>query len=154
MVISDTELKQVVYAYKCNKSTLQVKGKINSITIGKRKETGRKCGLKLQNKKDFSRLVCCKLHLYSYFSPLLSDNCKKMGLVFDDVVGIVEVINCKDVKIQVRKRKHEEGALLFPSAFQSKNQTRVMSLICVLVSRLLERSPPSPSTRQTAATFT
>ncbi|KAM7373454.1 hypothetical protein PAMP_008302 [Pampus punctatissimus] len=62
LVISDTELKQVVYAYKCNKSTLQVKGKINSITI---------------------------------------DNCKKMGLVFDDVVGIVEVINCKDVKVQV-----------------------------------------------------
>lgn len=24
-----------------------------------------------------------------------------MGLVFDDVVGIVEIINCKDVKIQV-----------------------------------------------------
>ncbi|XP_030268644.1 adenylyl cyclase-associated protein 1 [Sparus aurata] len=62
LVINDTELKQVVYAYKCNKSTLQVKGKINSITI---------------------------------------DNCKKMGLVFDDVVGIVEIINCKDVKIQV-----------------------------------------------------
>lgn len=62
LVISDTELKQVVYAYKCNKSTLQVKGKLNSITI---------------------------------------DNCKKMGLVFDDVVGIVEVINCRDVKIQV-----------------------------------------------------
>uniref|UniRef100_UPI0037E7D47D adenylyl cyclase-associated protein 1 n=1 Tax=Semicossyphus pulcher TaxID=241346 RepID=UPI0037E7D47D len=62
LVIEKTELKQVVYAYKCNKSTLQVKGKINSITV---------------------------------------DNCKKTGLVFDDVVGIVEVINCKDVKIQV-----------------------------------------------------
>ncbi|XP_065147096.1 adenylyl cyclase-associated protein 1 [Paramisgurnus dabryanus] len=62
LVISDTELKQVVYAYKCNNSTLQVKGKINSITL---------------------------------------DNCKKLGLVFDDVVGIVEVINCKDVKVQV-----------------------------------------------------
>lgn len=24
-----------------------------------------------------------------------------MGLVFDHVVGIVEIINCKDVKIQV-----------------------------------------------------
>lgn len=24
-----------------------------------------------------------------------------MGLVFDDVVGIIEVINCKDVKVQV-----------------------------------------------------
>ncbi|XP_062342505.1 adenylyl cyclase-associated protein 1 [Osmerus eperlanus] len=62
LVISDTELKQVVYAFKCNHSTLQVKGKINSIII---------------------------------------DNCKKLGLVFDDVVGIVEVINCRDVKIQV-----------------------------------------------------
>lgn len=33
------------------------------------------------------------------------DNCKKMGLVFDDVVGIVEIINCKDVKIQVCVRE-------------------------------------------------
>ncbi|KAM3595630.1 uncharacterized protein V6R79_000317 [Siganus canaliculatus] len=62
LVISNTELKQVVYAYKCNKSTLQVNGKINSITI---------------------------------------DNCKKMGLVFENVVGIVEIINSKDVKVQV-----------------------------------------------------
>ncbi|KAJ8273060.1 hypothetical protein GJAV_G00096920 [Gymnothorax javanicus] len=60
--INDTELKQVVYAYKCNNSTLKIKGKINSITI---------------------------------------DACKKLGLLFDDVVGIVEVINCKDVKVQV-----------------------------------------------------
>ncbi|XP_054462382.1 adenylyl cyclase-associated protein 1 [Anoplopoma fimbria] len=62
LVINDTELKQVVYAYKCNKSTLQVKNKINSITL---------------------------------------DNCKKLGLVFDHVVGIVEIINCRDIKIQV-----------------------------------------------------
>ncbi|XP_029298384.1 adenylyl cyclase-associated protein 1 [Cottoperca gobio] len=62
LVISDTQLKQVVYAYKCNKSTLSVKGKINSITL---------------------------------------DNCKKVGLVFEHVVGIIEIINCKDVKIQV-----------------------------------------------------
>lgn len=34
LVISETELKQVVYAFKCNKSTLQVKGKLNSITLG------------------------------------------------------------------------------------------------------------------------
>ncbi|CAI9553381.1 unnamed protein product [Staurois parvus] len=62
LVISDTELKQVVYIYKCKKATLQIKGKINSIII---------------------------------------DNCTKLGLVFDDVVGIVEVINSKDVQIQV-----------------------------------------------------
>ncbi|XP_068124895.1 adenylyl cyclase-associated protein 1 [Hyperolius riggenbachi] len=62
LVISDTELKQVVYIYKCTNSTLQVKGKINSIIV---------------------------------------DNCKKLGLVFEDAVGIVEIINARDVKIQV-----------------------------------------------------
>lgn len=62
LVISDTELKQVAYVYKCVNSTLQIKGKINSITL---------------------------------------DNCKKLGLVFEDAVGIVEIINCRDVKVQV-----------------------------------------------------
>ncbi|MEJ1284750.1 hypothetical protein NN561_015738 [Cricetulus griseus] len=62
LVISETELKQVAYIFKCEKSTLQIKGKINSITV---------------------------------------DNCKKFGLVFDNVVGIVEVINSKDIQIQV-----------------------------------------------------
>ncbi|KAM9384134.1 adenylyl cyclase-associated protein 1 [Pholidichthys leucotaenia] len=60
--IEDTEMKQVVYAYNCNGSTLTVKGKINAITI---------------------------------------DTCKKTGLVFDNVVGIVEVINSQSVKVQV-----------------------------------------------------
>ncbi|OCT76493.1 cyclase associated actin cytoskeleton regulatory protein 2 L homeolog isoform X2 [Xenopus laevis] len=62
LVISETELKQVVYIFKCKKTTVQVKGKINSIII---------------------------------------DNCAKLGLVFDDVVGIVEVINSKNIEIQV-----------------------------------------------------
>ncbi|XP_020655784.3 adenylyl cyclase-associated protein 1 [Pogona vitticeps] len=62
LVISDTELKQVAYVYKCVNSTLHIKGKINSITL---------------------------------------DNCRKLGLVFDDVVGIVEIINSRDVQVQV-----------------------------------------------------
>lgn len=62
LVIPQTELKQVAYIFNCNKSTLQMKGKINSIII---------------------------------------DNCKKFGLVFDNVVGIVEVINSKDIQMQV-----------------------------------------------------
>lgn len=34
LVIDDTELKQVAYIYKCVNTTLQIKGKINSITVG------------------------------------------------------------------------------------------------------------------------
>lgn len=44
LVISDTELKQVAYVFKCTNSTLQIKGKINSITLG---EWGKPCKLLL-----------------------------------------------------------------------------------------------------------
>lgn len=33
-MIDGTELKQVAYIYKCVNTTLQIKGKINSITVG------------------------------------------------------------------------------------------------------------------------
>ncbi|XP_040909896.1 adenylyl cyclase-associated protein 2 [Toxotes jaculatrix] len=62
LVIEETELKQVVYVFSCNNSTLQIKGKINSIII---------------------------------------DNCKKLGLVFENAVGIVEIINSKAIQLQV-----------------------------------------------------
>uniref|UniRef100_A0A8C1GTA4 Adenylyl cyclase-associated protein n=1 Tax=Cyprinus carpio TaxID=7962 RepID=A0A8C1GTA4_CYPCA len=62
LVIEETELRQVVYVFSCSNSTLQIKGKVNSIIV---------------------------------------DNCKKLGLVFDSVVGIVEVINSRDIQLQV-----------------------------------------------------
>uniref|UniRef100_A0A3Q3XG85 C-CAP/cofactor C-like domain-containing protein n=1 Tax=Mola mola TaxID=94237 RepID=A0A3Q3XG85_MOLML len=65
LVIEETELKQVVYVFSCNNSTLQIKGKINSIIV---------------------------------------DNCKKLGLVFENVVGIVEIINSKAIQLQVLGR--------------------------------------------------
>lgn len=42
--------------------------------------------------------MCVCLYLASLF---ILDNCKKFGLVFDNVVGIVEVINSRDIQIQV-----------------------------------------------------
>uniref|UniRef100_A0A8C4WSZ4 Adenylyl cyclase-associated protein n=1 Tax=Eptatretus burgeri TaxID=7764 RepID=A0A8C4WSZ4_EPTBU len=62
LLIDQTELKQVVYIFNCNDCTVQVKGKINSITV---------------------------------------DSCKKVALIFENVVGIVEVINSKSLQLQV-----------------------------------------------------
>ncbi|KAM4539104.1 adenylyl cyclase-associated protein 2 isoform 2-T2 [Odontesthes bonariensis] len=62
LVIEETELKQVAYIFSCNNSTVQIKGKINSIIV---------------------------------------DNCKKLGLVFENAVGIVEIINSKAIQLQV-----------------------------------------------------
>lgn len=38
---------------------------------------------------------------FSFMIASILDNCKKFGLVFDNVVGIVEVINSRDIQIQV-----------------------------------------------------
>lgn len=43
----------------------------------------------------------CHCFQLQYFQCLLSDNCKKLGLVFENVVGIVEIINSKAVQLQV-----------------------------------------------------
>lgn len=74
LVISETELKQVVYAFKCNKSTLQVKGKLNSITLGEKQPANQlkvfmyvevsvgQMGTAAQQKvQSWVRLRCCGL---------------------------------------------------------------------------------------------
>ena len=33
-MIQDTSPRQVIYVYKCENSTLQIKGKVNAITLG------------------------------------------------------------------------------------------------------------------------
>lgn len=49
------------------------------------------CLQKAESPQPFCELLCL----------VFADNCKKLGLVFDDVVGIVEIINSRDVKVQV-----------------------------------------------------
>ncbi|EHA98884.1 Adenylyl cyclase-associated protein 1 [Heterocephalus glaber] len=41
------------------------------------------------------------LQIKGKINSIIVDNCKKLGLVFDDVMGIVEIINSRDVKVQV-----------------------------------------------------
>lgn len=100
-----------------------------------------------------------------------------MGLVFDDVVGIVEVINCKDVKLQVCilligprlllcfifmylhtvNFLNESWCLHFISLMSCIISCVYAWLNCVASSyipRSWVKSPPSPSTRPTVAMFT
>lgn len=51
--------------------------------------------------------IYCKwcVNVFLYISECI-DNCKKLGLVFENVVGISEVINSRDVQLQVQN-KHQ-----------------------------------------------
>ena len=41
IILDQTDIKQVVYLYKCHDSTVQIKGKINSITVDSCTKTAR-----------------------------------------------------------------------------------------------------------------
>ncbi|KAM9384647.1 adenylyl cyclase-associated protein 2 [Pholidichthys leucotaenia] len=43
----------------------------------------------------------CTLQIKGKINSIIIDNCKKLGLVFENVVGIVEIINCKSIQLQV-----------------------------------------------------
>lgn len=72
--IDITSIKHTVYIYKCDNCVIQIKGKCNSISIG-----------------------MILLLLFIQFV----DNCIKTAVVFDSSVSSVEIVNCRDMKIQV-----------------------------------------------------
>lgn len=61
IVINDTEMNQSVNLYKCKDTVVQVKGKVNSITV---------------------------------------DSCVKTAVVFENIVSVVEFINCQNIQAQ------------------------------------------------------
>jgi len=62
LIIDAPEPRHTVYIYKCEDSVVQVKGKVNAITV---------------------------------------DSCKKIGVVFDNAISVVEVVNCNSVQVQI-----------------------------------------------------
>jgi len=60
--IKDVEMKQTVFIYKCEKTTVRVFGKVNTISV---------------------------------------DSCKRVGVVFEDVLSLCELVNSSSIEIQV-----------------------------------------------------
>ena len=102
-------------------------------------------------------------HYYSHHSTCFvsSDNCKKLGLVFENVVGIVEIINSNSIQLQV------SGALItwrvpyecewtewIDWTVYTTDTVHVSSWDSSLCCRCWEQSRLFPSTRRRAARCT
>ena len=81
MVISQTGMNQTVYIFKCEGTTVQVKGGFDT---------------------------CCHLaqvltisNFTGKVNSIVLDSCKKTSIVLDSVVSSVEFINCQSVQMQV-----------------------------------------------------
>ncbi|KAJ3047457.1 F-actin-capping protein subunit alpha [Rhizophlyctis rosea] len=86
IVIDQTELKHVVYIYNCQGSTIQIKGKVNAVTLGKHSPTNHKS------------LYFPQLTFSTRKQP---DGSKKVGLLVENVVSTVDIVNCKSAQIQI-----------------------------------------------------
>ncbi|KAH6562126.1 hypothetical protein BASA50_003501 [Batrachochytrium salamandrivorans] len=62
LVIEGVELQHVVYIYNCQDTTVQIKGKVNAVTI---------------------------------------DGCKKFGVVLENVLSTIDVVNGKSIQVQI-----------------------------------------------------
>lgn len=62
IVISETEPRQTIYIFKCENSVIQIKGKVNAVTM---------------------------------------DSCKKSGLVFENAIAVVEIVNSQSMELQI-----------------------------------------------------
>lgn len=69
IVIEGVEIRHVVYIFNCSNSTIQIKGKVNTVTLG--------------------------------MPFLITDNCKKVGLVVESAVSTVDIVNCKSCQLQI-----------------------------------------------------
>lgn len=101
LVIDDVEMKHTVYVYKCEKCTLQIKGKVNSITLGNYylilQQGTSWLRYKTWSIKRQMRALLDHCNIFTWFL----DSCKKTGVVFNDVVSGLEFVNCQSVQAQV-----------------------------------------------------
>ena len=82
IIISETEMNQVVYIFKCEGSTIQVKG----------------ISAPFRHPLNF----VFKLFFFAgKVNSIVLDSCKKTSVVLDSVVSSVEFVNCQSVQMQV-----------------------------------------------------
>jgi len=97
LVIDETNDKQTVYMYKCSNSVLQVKGKINSITL----DSCTKCGIVFEDLISTCEFVNCQ-------SVKAQANGKVPTISIDKTDGAQIYLNEKSLDTQVISAKSSE----------------------------------------------
>ncbi|XP_062520558.1 adenylyl cyclase-associated protein 1-like [Corticium candelabrum] len=127
IVISDTNMKQSVYMYKCVNSTVQVKGKINNVTVDNCKKTAvvvDECiaGLDIGNSQSIQAQVMGKLSLVSIDK---TDGCQ-VYLSKDSVNAVIVSAKSSEMNIMVPQGDGDFAEVALPEQFRSKWNGKTM----------------------------
>ncbi|XP_014662087.1 PREDICTED: adenylyl cyclase-associated protein 1-like [Priapulus caudatus] len=103
LVVDKTELKQVVYVYNCTNCTVQVKGKVNSITLDKCK----KVGLVFENALSSAEVVNCQ-------RTQLQVTGKVPTIVIDKTDGVQIYLSKESMDVEIVSAKSSEMNISIP----------------------------------------
>jgi adenylyl cyclase-associated protein len=127
VVISETNMKHVVYIYKCVDSTVQIKGKVNNVTIDNCKKTAvvvDECisGLDIGNSQSIQAQVMGKLPLVSIDK---TDGCQ-VYLSKDSLSADIVTAKSSEMNIMIPKANGEFNEVPLPEQFKSKWNGKTM----------------------------
>jgi len=112
IVIADTEPKQTVYIYKCNNSVIQVKGKVNAITV----DDCLKTAVVFENVVASFEIVNCR-------SVEVQATSKVPSIAVDKTSGCQIYLGKEALETEIITSKSSEMNVLIPS--QSEDQDMV-----------------------------
>eukprot|EP00999_Lentomonas_sp_LEN2_P000364 NODE_1366_length_889_cov_84.564304_g1320_i0.p1 GENE.NODE_1366_length_889_cov_84.564304_g1320_i0~~NODE_1366_length_889_cov_84.564304_g1320_i0.p1 ORF type:complete len:237 (+),score=62.16 NODE_1366_length_889_cov_84.564304_g1320_i0:128-838(+) len=103
IVIADTEIKQSVYIYKCVKSTIVVKGKINQVTL----DSCTKCGVVVDSVVSSTESINCKS-----VQVQITGKCPTMNVEKTD--GIQLYLSRENMDLEFTNSKSSEMNISYP----------------------------------------
>lgn len=101
VVITETEPRQVVYVYKCENSVIQVKGKINAITV----DNCKKCGIVFEEAIATCEVVNCtslQVQVTATIPSIAVDNTSGCQIFVNyDTMSRTEIVTSKSCEMNV-----------------------------------------------------
>lgn len=100
IVIDETAINQAVYIYNCKNSTIQIKGKVNAVTM----DSCTKCGIAVDSTVSTVDIVNCKsfaLQVFKVVPTIAVDKCDSGEIYLSkDCLG-VEILSAKSTALNV-----------------------------------------------------
>ncbi|CAG0890379.1 unnamed protein product [Cyprideis torosa] len=113
LLIGETEMQQRVYMYKCVDSTLQVRGKVNSITM----DSCKKAAILFENAiGQFELINCqsCQLQVTGKCPVITIDKCDGIQMFLSEASKDVEIISSKSSEMNVLVPKPDGEFVEYP----------------------------------------
>jgi len=119
IVIEETEAKQTVYIYQCDTSTIQIKGKINNITLDGCKKTAVVFETAIAG-VEFVNCISCEVQCLNKCPSFAVDKCSGVQLYLSKESIDSEIVTSKSSEMNVVLPADEGIELAIPEQFKTK----------------------------------